>query len=304
MLQANAFAIAIAELASVCPFLFAMHRASMHAAGRAMHAAAAAAHVTVLGAAPHSASAAMALCAAAMRPATAAMHAAAPARAFSSLRAGSSRSLLPLPAAGATSAVRGFCSTRPLLGLEEFFLRQQPGRTGRSWQVRDLRMKGWHDLHRLWFVLLKERNMLLTYRYQCRKLGERMEGEHRLRKCRQSMSAIKHVLGERYRHYKERTDQQWVDRQARKRRQRSRVRVALAKRRSPTFHVKGNMVPGGLKPWQKTNRQKYAYLKPRAEGEAPPTGVLPERMTDQRSGHGQAPADLLLDKIKRDKEYV
>jgi hypothetical protein len=120
------------------------------------------------------------------------------------------------------------------------------------------------------------------------------------------MSAIKHVLGERYRAYKERTDQGWVERQAVIKRQRSRVRVMLARRRSPTPQQKGRMMglTGGLKPWQLSSRQKYARLQPRTEGQQPPQGRFPHRMTHPQEGHGQAPADLLAEKIKNEKEYV
>ena len=69
-----------------------------------------------------------------------------------------------LPSSSTASSVRSFHSARSLLGLEEFFMHQQTGSTGRSWSVLDLRNKSFVDLQKLWFVLLKERNMLYTYK--------------------------------------------------------------------------------------------------------------------------------------------
>ncbi|EED92541.1 RM47, ribosomal protein 47 mitochondrial large ribosomal subunit, partial [Thalassiosira pseudonana CCMP1335] len=68
---------------------------------------------------------------------------------------------------------------------------------GRSWSVAELRRKSYDDLHKLWYVLYKERNMLLTESNLARRHGYYMIQPERRRKVRKSMGAIKHVLGER-----------------------------------------------------------------------------------------------------------
>eukprot|EP00158_Paraphelidium_tribonemae_P006607 Partr_v1_DN27898_c0_g1_i1_m22555 putative Ribosomal protein len=72
--------------------------------------------------------------------------------------------------------------------------------TGRPWDVNLLRTKSWEDLHKLWIVLLRERNMLYTRlkdqennpNYTHNPIG------NNLRKVRESMRGVKIVVNERW----------------------------------------------------------------------------------------------------------
>jgi len=100
---------------------------------------------------------------------------------------------------------KSFHSSRAVsFGFEEFV---EPAKTkptdvfvaGRSWTVSDLRRKNFDDLHKLWYVLYKERNLLLSEREKSRR-GQRPVStldENRYIKVKRSMGAIKHVLKER-----------------------------------------------------------------------------------------------------------
>lgn len=79
----------------------------------------------------------------------------------------------------------------------QFFANATYFRTGRPWSVAELRIKSNEDLEKLWFVLLKERNALSTYQLYCRQQRVPMRNKLRIQKCKQSMSAIKHVVTER-----------------------------------------------------------------------------------------------------------
>jgi large subunit ribosomal protein L47 len=70
---------------------------------------------------------------------------------------------------------------------------------GRSWSVKELRRKSYQDLHKLWYVLYKERNMLLTEQQLSRRRQLVFPQPERLYKVQKSMGAIKQVLGERKR---------------------------------------------------------------------------------------------------------
>eukprot|EP00850_Spirogloea_muscicola_P022401 SM000291S10879 [mRNA] locus=s291:21398:22494:- [translate_table: standard] len=87
-------------------------------------------------------------------------------------------------------------------GLEDFFEAErrpdgEPPVVGRAWAAAELRRKSYDDLHRLWYVLLKEKNMLYTQRQMLRTDGLRMPRPDRIPKVKKSMCRIKQVLTER-----------------------------------------------------------------------------------------------------------
>ncbi|KAA8540849.1 hypothetical protein F0562_024812 [Nyssa sinensis] len=87
--------------------------------------------------------------------------------------------------------------------LEEFFEadrspdEEKPVVYGRSWKASELRLKSWDDLNKLWYVLLKEKNMLMTQRQMLHAQNLRFPNPERIPKVRKSMCRIKHVLTER-----------------------------------------------------------------------------------------------------------
>ncbi|KAK9905609.1 hypothetical protein WJX75_002937 [Coccomyxa subellipsoidea] len=88
-------------------------------------------------------------------------------------------------------------------GLEEFFdtpvKEGEKVTSGRAWEASDLRLKSWDDLHKLWYVLLKERNMLKSEKDSYRAKGLVMPNGRRQTKVRKSMCRIKYVMYERAR---------------------------------------------------------------------------------------------------------
>ena len=96
----------------------------------------------------------------------------------------------------------GFCRK----GFEEFFppgvyegenyVEENPV-VGRRWKISELRIRSNTDLHKFWYVLLKEKNMLLTLDQECKRLGIFVPGATRLHKVGQTMNLVERVVKER-----------------------------------------------------------------------------------------------------------
>nr|CAG4638728.1 EOG090X0DBE [Cyclestheria hislopi] len=70
-------------------------------------------------------------------------------------------------------------------------------KSGRSWTKDELRLKSNVDLHKLWYVLLKERNMLLTMEHASKEECELFPSPERLDKVKDSMKWLEEVIQER-----------------------------------------------------------------------------------------------------------
>ncbi|KAG5888920.1 hypothetical protein JTB14_019416 [Gonioctena quinquepunctata] len=70
-------------------------------------------------------------------------------------------------------------------------------KSGRSWKLEELRIKSNSDLHKLWYVLLKERNMLLTMEQECKDRTRLFPSPERIDKVEDSMENLETVIKER-----------------------------------------------------------------------------------------------------------
>ncbi|XP_035779955.1 39S ribosomal protein L47, mitochondrial-like isoform X2 [Anopheles albimanus] len=103
-------------------------------------------------------------------------------------------------------AARMIGTTAARHDLSEFFedkknWGEQEIKHGRGWTKDDMRIKSNADLHKLWFVLLKERNMLLTMEHECKEKMELFPSPERLDKVKESMENLESVIRERNRAY-------------------------------------------------------------------------------------------------------
>lgn len=70
-------------------------------------------------------------------------------------------------------------------------------KNGRSWRADELRLKSHDDLHKLWYVLLKEQNKLKSDFLMSKQLGQVYFGHADLKKVRLSMARLLTVVNER-----------------------------------------------------------------------------------------------------------
>jgi len=92
------------------------------------------------------------------------------------------------------------------MDLNEFFeidkfRGEKTVRVGREWRKDELRLKSNTDLHKLWFILLKERNMLLTMADAYNDEFIAMPNPERIDKVELSMEHLEEVVRERNRAY-------------------------------------------------------------------------------------------------------
>jgi len=76
-------------------------------------------------------------------------------------------------------------------------------KVGRQWLKDELRIKSNEDLHKLWYILLKERNMLLTMEHNYKEEVLAMPNQERIDKVEESMDNLETVVRERNRAFYE-----------------------------------------------------------------------------------------------------
>ncbi|XP_056315036.1 39S ribosomal protein L47, mitochondrial [Danio aesculapii] len=87
-------------------------------------------------------------------------------------------------------------------GLDEFFdlpenWGEETVKSGAPWTAKQLRVKSNEDLHKLWYVLLKEKHMLLTVEQEAKRQRVQMPSPERVKKVERSMIRLDTVVRER-----------------------------------------------------------------------------------------------------------
>lgn len=75
--------------------------------------------------------------------------------------------------------------------------RKAQEKVGRAWKPSELRLKSHLDLHKLWYVLLKEKLALQSDKYYCIRMKSRFFGNGNLYKVKLSMARLLTVVHER-----------------------------------------------------------------------------------------------------------
>ena len=68
---------------------------------------------------------------------------------------------------------------------------------GRAWRVEELRLKSYDDLHKLWYVLLKEKLALKSDKFYAKKMRTQFYGRGNVNKVAMSMARLLTVVNER-----------------------------------------------------------------------------------------------------------
>jgi len=109
----------------------------------------------------------------------------------------------PLKKLFSPSTLSFYRDSDKLNALTEFSLKIQTDEagkkiaTGRSWSADELRFKSSEDLHKLWYVLLKEKNAMASDNQLKRKIYGKIGPQGRMSKCRVSMARVLTVINER-----------------------------------------------------------------------------------------------------------
>ena len=68
---------------------------------------------------------------------------------------------------------------------------------GKAWSASLLRLKSNEDLHKLWYILLREKNVILSDKQLARQHRASIDSRSRMLKIRQSMARLLSIVRER-----------------------------------------------------------------------------------------------------------